>query len=115
MPAELAEFAGVFFVVGDVTLKLFVPEGFVRFRGGGVFAAFVPVPETAVDKDHCFVFRQDDVRLAGQFLDVFPEAVARAVQHRADKNFRLRVFSPDSRHVPAALFWSQVIHGGILP
>jgi hypothetical protein len=40
-PAEVFEVAGVLFVVGDVALKLFPPEGFVAFWGGGVFTAFV--------------------------------------------------------------------------
>lgn len=109
-PAEFSEFALMFPIIGNVALEFFVPEGFVGFRSGGVFAAFVPVPETAVNEDNCAVFGQYDVRFARQSLDVFPEAVSGTVQHGADKNFRLRVFSPDSRHVPASLFWSQVIH-----
>ena len=38
-----------------------------------------------------------------------------AVQHGADEHFRLRVLSADSRHIPRAHLWSQVIHAEITP
>jgi hypothetical protein len=56
----------VFPIIGNVALKFFIPEGFVAFRDGGVFTAFMPVPETAVDKNHCPVLRQYDIRFVGQ-------------------------------------------------
>lgn len=52
----------MFFVVGDVPLEFFVPEGSVRFGRGGVFTPFMPVPEAAVDEYHRLVFWQYDVR-----------------------------------------------------
>jgi hypothetical protein len=103
-PTEFFEVAGMFFIVGDVPLEFFLPEGFVAFRGRGVFTAFVPVPEASMSKDDGFVFGQYDVRLPRQGADVFPEPVSGAVQYRADKNFGFGVFAPDSRHVPASLF-----------
>ena len=109
-PAEHAEFTGVFFIVGDVAFEFFLPEGFVSSRHMSGAAFFVLMPEAAVDKNHRPVFRQNDVRLAGQGADVFAEAVSGAVQHGADKHFRFRVFAPDSRHIPASLFWRQAIH-----
>ena len=124
----------MFFIVGDIPLKFFLPEGFIRFRGSGVFAAFVPMPETAVNKNHRLVFRQYDVRVnrslrslfayanylslrfrAGQGFDVFPEAATRFVQHGADENLGFGICRAYARHVPRAFFWSQVIHGRIRP
>lgn len=64
---------------GNILLKLLFPEGLVAFRGRGVFTAFMTVPETAVDEDNCFIFWQNDIRLAGQGADVFAEAVSDAV------------------------------------
>jgi len=99
-PAELFEVAGVVFIVGDVALKLLFPEGLVAFWSRGVFAAFVPVPETAVDKDDGFILWQNNVRLAGEAFDILPEAVSGAVQQRADENFRLRILPANPRHIP---------------
>ena len=90
----------MFPIIGNVLLKFFVPEGVVRFRGRGVLTSFVPVPKTAMNKEDSFIFRQDDVRLAGQGADVFPEPVSGAVQHRADKHLRFGVLAPDSAHIP---------------
>lgn len=73
------------------------------------------VRETAVDKNHCLVFRQDDVRLAGEAFDILPEAVACAVQHRADKRLGPRILPFDLRHVPAALLFCQTVGHFQLP
>lgn len=94
----------MFLIVGDIALKFFVPEGFVGFRSRGVFAAFMPVPEAAVDEDNGFIFGQNNIRFTGQGADVFAEAISGAVQHGADEDFRFRILSPDSRHIPRAAF-----------
>ena len=57
MPAEAAELAGMFFIVGDVTLKFFAPEVDVALGGGGVFTSFVPMPIASIHKDDGFIFR----------------------------------------------------------
>ena len=99
------------FIVGDVALELLFPEGPVAFRCRRVFTPLVPVPETAVDKNHCPVLRQYDIRFAGHGADVFAEAVSRPVEQGADEDFRLGVFAPDSRHIPASPVWGEVVHG----
>ena len=105
----------MFLIVGDVALEFLFPEGFVAFGCRGVFTAFVPVPEAAVDEDDSLIFRQDDVRPAGQGADVFAEAVSGAVEHGADEDFRLRVLSFNTAHIPRAFRWSQVIHARSIP
>ena len=100
MPAEPAKLAGVFQIIGDVALKLFLPPFGAGLRGGGSFAAFMPVPEAAMNKNDGFIFRQDDVRFAGKVFHIFSKPVARAVQHGADKNFRFRIFALNLPHIP---------------
>ncbi len=100
MPAEFSEFAGVFPIIGNIALKFLFPELNITFRGGGIFASFVPVPKTAVNKDDGFILRQNDVRFARKLFDIFAEAVARAVQHGADKNLWLSAFSANAGHIP---------------
>ncbi len=68
---------------------------------------FVPVPEAAVDEDHRAVFRQDDVRFSGEcfvFRALDREAVAEAVEHRAQGEFRLRIAATDAGHDIRAFF-----------
>ncbi|MCU0858695.1 MAG: hypothetical protein MUC65_09880 [Pontiellaceae bacterium] len=91
-------------IIGNIAFKLLFPEGFVGFGSRGLFTAFMPVPETAMDKNNGSVFWQNDVRFPGQGFDVFPEAVSGAVQHGADQHFGLRVLPFDLRHVPRTLF-----------
>jgi len=60
-------------------------------------------PEAAVDEDDGLVFREDDVRLAGEvfvFRAVDGEAVGEAVQEGAHGELGLRVAAADSAHVP---------------
>ena len=112
VPAELAQMAGVFFLVLHIALEFFLPELNIAFGGGGLFAAFVSVPEAAVNKNDGVVFRQDDVGFSRQLFDVFAEAVARAVQHRTDEDFGFGVLTFDARHIPRTSLWSQAVHGG---
>ena len=37
-----------------------------------IFAPFVAVPKTAMNKDDRFVFRKDDVRFTGQVFHIYP-------------------------------------------
>ena len=89
------------------------------FGGGGVFAAFMPVPEAAVDEDDGPVFRQHDVGFAGQVFvqrAVDGEAVAGAGEQGADQQFGLGVLALNLRHVPGALLFCEMInHESIRP
>ena len=100
----------MFFVVGDIGGEFFLPEFNIVGGRGGSFAAFVPVPEAAVNKDDGFILREHNVRFAGQGFDVFPEAVSRTVQQGTQPYFWLGVFSPDSGHIPTAFFLGEMIH-----
>ena len=62
----------------------------------------MPMPETTMNEDYSSVFRQNEVRPARQMPAMKPEAEAVAVKKRANLNFRLGVFTSDSRHHPAA-------------
>ncbi len=68
------------------------------------------VPEAAVHKDDALVFRQHDVRSAGESAvvgGVDGEAVAGAVQQAAELDFGLGVPALDPSHVPGALLLCQ--------
>ena len=112
LPTQAAQLAQVLSVVRDIPREFVGPEFPVGLGDGGHFAVPVPVPETAVDKDHSMIFGQDNVRLAGEVLHVEPEAVARAVKQAADGPLRAGVLAPDLRHVPAAFGFRKSIHHG---
>jgi hypothetical protein len=61
------------------------------------------MPETAVNKNNCHVFRQDYVRLSRQVSSVQAEPEAERVKKRAHPQLGLGVGSFDCRHIPAAL------------
>ncbi len=58
------------------------------------------VPKAAVDKHDRLVFSQNQVRGAGQFLVVQPEAKPQAMQGRTYPLFWLRIETSDSSHHP---------------
>ena len=102
------------FVIGDVSIKFFLPPFGSCFWGGAAVASCMPVPEAAVDKDDGVIFRQNDVGFTGQVFAVPAEAVAGAVEHGADEQFVFRVFTFYRPHIFTALFWSQTVHAGKL-
>jgi hypothetical protein len=70
-------------VVGNVSVEFCLPPFGAGFWGGGSFAPFMPMPEAAVDEDHGFIFRQDNIRLPWElfvFRSVGGEAVAGLMQ-----------------------------------
>jgi hypothetical protein len=73
------------------------------------------MPETAVDEDDSFIFRQHDVWLAGEILHMQTKAIAQAMEEATDDEFRTRVFGTDAAHVPGATLGCQsVAHDGSL-
>ncbi len=75
----------------DITIELVLPE--FGSRGGccGVPAAFMPMPETAVDKDRSVVFRQNDIGFSGKVFRMKPEPETGTVQQRVSPQGRCRV------------------------
>lgn len=81
-----------------IGFKLTNPEFAVaRWRAGDP-APFMPVPVTAMHKQHRAMFRKNQVRLASQPRDVKPETKARPVQRTAHLHFGPGIPAPDARH-----------------
>lgn len=80
MPSEVAQLDAFFDVALFVAFYFLLPEWGVALGHYKVFAAFVAVPEAAVDEDGCLVLAQYYVGGAGQVLDVYTVAVAMGVQ-----------------------------------
>ena len=61
-------------------------------RGGGISAAFVPMPKTAMNEDCSAVFGENNVRLAWKILPLTKRiAEAIGMQKSPDEKFRLGV------------------------
>ena len=92
-----------------VAVDLSLPELAIALGRYKVFAAFVTVPEAAVDEDDCLVFAQYYVGGAGQALDVYAVAVAMGVQIATHNQLGLGVLALDARHAPVPLFFSHSV------
>ena len=110
MPAEAGEGLIVTVVTLAVALYLRAPEVYVGLGEAEVAAAFVAVPEAAVDEDTGAVLAQDDVGVAGQARVIEPVAEAAGVQPAADGHLGLGVSRTDGRHVLMSLLRGHRIH-----
>ena len=110
MPAEAGEGLVVTAVALAVALNLSAPEVDVGLGEAEVAAAFVAVPEAAVDEDAGAVLAQDDVGMAGQARMVEPVAESAGVQPAADGHLGLGVSRTDGRHVLMPLLRGHRIH-----
>jgi len=108
-PAILAQFSDIAFVAGDIAFEFFTPISLAGFRHSCFATPFMTMPETAVNEDAGFVFREDDVGIARQIAAVDAKAVAHPVKDGADHDLRLGVFAANSTHHPRAMFFCQCI------
>lgn len=110
VPAEAGEGLVVTAVALAVALYLRAPEVDVGLGEAEVAAAFVAVPEAAVDEDTGAVLAKDDVGVAGQARMVEPVPEAAGVQPAADGHLGLGVSRTDGRHVLMPLLRGHRIH-----
>ncbi len=97
------------FVTRGVAIQFFQPEFAPVCWRGAILASFVAMPEAAVDENDCFVFRQNNIRFAGQRFDVQPKAVTHPMQQAPDDQLRGSIFPADAAHVPGAASFGQAI------
>ena len=109
LPAGLNQSVIVLLVPFAVAGYLGLPKGGVGFRQYELFATFMPVPETAVDKDSRSVLAHHYVRLAGHALDIEPVPVSVRPQPFPDRYLRLGRLAVDMRHAAVALDGCQDI------
>ena len=93
---EVALFVAFYFLLPELAIVLGQHE---------VFAAFVTVPEAAVDEDDGAVFAQHYVGGAGQALDIYAVAVAMGMQVATHNQLGLGVLALDARHALVPLFF----------
>ena len=110
VPAETGEGLIVAVVALAVAFYLRTPEVHVGLGEAEVPAAFVAMPEAAVDEDACTVLAQDDVRVPGQARVVEPVAEAAGVQPAPDGHLGLGISRTDGRHVLMPLLRGHRIH-----
>ena len=111
----MAQLDAFFDVALFVAFYFLFPEWGVALGHYKVTAAFVPVPETAVDEDDGAVLAQHYVGGAGQALDVYAVAVAMGMEVTAHNHLGLGVLALDACHAPMPLFFRHpVCHDTIL-
>ena len=109
MPAEAAPLDAFFDVALFVAFYFLLPEWGVALGHYKVLAAFVTVPEAAVNEDDCLVFAQYYVGGAGQALDVYAVAVAMGVQITSHNQLGLGVPALDARHALVPLLFAHSV------
>lgn len=92
-----------------VSGNLRCPEVSVGFGHRVELAALVTMPEAAMDEDDGAVLGEDDVRGAGEALDIDPVTEAEAPEGVPQAELRLRGGGVDGGHIFMALFWSVII------
>lgn len=103
MPAEAAQLDAFLDIALFVAFYFLFPEWGVALGHYKVAAAFVAVPETAVDEDEGAVLAQHYVGGAGQAFDIYAVTVAVGVQVTAHNQLGLGVLALDARHAPVPL------------
>ena len=69
----------------------------------------MPVPEAAINKYDSSVFWQDYIGDTREISAMDPESVSKVVEQRPNPQLWPSVFTPNSRHVPAALSWIKPV------
>ena len=96
VPAEHSQLDAFLYVALFVAFYLLLPVLAITLWRYVVLAAFVAVPEAAVDKDDGPVLAQDNVGGAGEPAHVYPVAVATRVQVTAHEHLGLGVLALDA-------------------
>jgi hypothetical protein len=86
-PPQFAERTVMQFVPGSVSFQLRHPELSPIARCRAIFATTMPMPETTVNENHRFVFRQNNIGSAWEIFSMQAEAKSHFVQERADAEF----------------------------
>src|SRR5208337_4836849 len=111
LPSEPPQLAVVRDVACPVAFELREPVACVGLRQPALHAA-VHVPEASPDLHDRRVFRQHDVRAAGEAPYMQPEPEAHRMEGTADPEFGARVLRPDAGHDCRPLIWRDpVCHG----
>ena len=104
-------------VTVNIAQEFPLPELFVGSRGSGIAAAFVPMPEAAMDEHHRPVLREHKIRGAGQLSDMKSIAKSSGEKKRSKGPLRPSILSANARHHAAALRGGRDAHdlGDIQP
>ena len=110
-PAESMEHLRMAPVSSDICLEFLPPEIFIGLGSGCVAAAFMSVPEAAMDEHHRSVLREYKVGRAGQSPYMKSISKTSGEKERAKYPFRLGVLSANARHHATALRSGRNAHG----
>ena len=110
-PAESMEHLRMAPVASDISLEFLPPEIFIGPGSGCVAAAFMSVPEAAMDEHHRSVLREHKIRRAGQLSYMKSIAKSPDEKKRSKGSLRPSILSANARHHAAALRSGRNAHG----
>lgn len=85
MPAHSGKFPVLLFVSFAVMINFIEPKMRVGLGDNKIFATFMPMPKTTIDKNTCAVFSQNNIWMSWQSRIVKPIAETLAPQIFANK------------------------------
>lgn len=91
-------------------MDFFQPEISARFGHNEVSAAFMPMPEAAVNEDDSFVFGKNNIGLSWKCFIVQLVTETFGVQEPSHEHFGLGILALDAAHVVAAGL--RIVHIG---
>ena len=109
-PVESLECIHVSSITFDISLKLLCPEVSICMWHGRISAAFMTMPETAMNEYHSLVLGEHHVRGTRKFSDMEPIPESSGEKSGAKSSFRPSVLSSDARHHAAALRGRWYMH-----
>lgn len=110
-PAESTEYLRMAPVASDISLEFLPPEIFIGPGSGCIAAAFMSVPEAAMDEHHCSALREHKIRGAGQPPHMKSISKASGEKKGTKYPFRPGILSANARHHAAALRSGRNAHG----
>jgi hypothetical protein len=98
LPSEVLQLDHVTAIASDIGLELGVPEVETTFGRRASRTACVAMPKATLDLESNLVFREYQIRRAGQILAVEAKPVTKSVGGPPNSKFRLRVLLFDTSH-----------------
>lgn len=83
----------------DISSKFLFPEFCIINWHGTAFTTFMTMPKTTVNKNNCFIFGKNNIRMTGQVFTMEAKAKTVFMKKSPDNKFRFGVLIMHHTHV----------------
>lgn len=100
----------IFPVSLNIPKELLIPEFHIAGRSRRSLAPQMLMPKTPMNKDARTVFRQNNIRFAGQVFPMEAEPKAKGMKHPPNHKLRPSILAVYGRHNTRSVRWRKLIH-----